>query len=346
MVVGVEMEAHAARPSLTLSVSAMTGALTLKNAAKPADGFKEVCLSVQCEDVLVRTGLKDKSAVFVGPFSCSVDLEAHWCRHSGSSAPDSPGPPRVLIDMKGGLLQVFWGQQQFNCLSEIQEQLQNYWNQMSRTEAESNEKPLLSTPPPTPRPAQSEHSSDDLRTGIFQYIQDSACQKLPSPHEVVFWRETDESPGVMLWRYPEPRVITFLRITPAPFNTTDDPDISTADLGDALQNGVLDAEEVVFSHYVICNDTQEVLRFGQVDTDENILLQSNQSHQYSWRTHKSPQVVFSPLFMMWSHLPDPVLVHVEKRSLGHRDTQLIHGRGHQEALLNVEEDLTHHLTFQ
>ncbi len=50
--------------------------------------------------------------------------------------------------------------------------------------------------------------------------------------------------------------------------------------------------------------------------------------------------------MMWSHLPDPVLVHVEKRSLGHRDTQLIPGRGHQEALLNVEEDLTHHLTFQ
>uniref|UniRef100_A0A9J8BQX9 Vacuolar protein sorting 13 homolog B n=1 Tax=Cyprinus carpio carpio TaxID=630221 RepID=A0A9J8BQX9_CYPCA len=763
MVVSVDMEAHAARPSLTLSVSAMTGALTLKNAIKPGDGFKEVCLSVQCEDVLVRTGLRDRSAVFVGPFSCSADLEAHWCRHSGCSAPDSPGPPRVLIDLKGGLLQVFWGQQQFNCLSEIQEQLQNYWNQMSRTEAESNEKPLLSTPPCTPRPAQSEHSSDDLRTGLFQYIQDSACQKLPSPHEVVFWRETDESPGVMLWRYPEPRVITFLRITPVPFNTTDDPDISTADLGDVLQvpcslefwdelqrafvpyrefslsessvceltlptltpdthqtdlvtsdlwrvvlnstsdggdessdsesgsqvpceqlvcptalaactrvdscfapwfvpsvgvsirlaylelhfchnldqlgtapcqklrpflpdrkspqdqefavvcvrepcvfvrqwsdvmqcchelsfsstlscrlleyrnltyrsviqpvslrghaththtrsrrtlhcdttltplhaaagqyavhtldralqawtqNGVLDAEEVVFSHYVICNDTQEVLRFGQVDTDESILLQSNQSHQYSWRTHKSPQllhicmegwgnwrwaepfsvddagtllrtiqhrgqtatliirvrqltgvqkqviicgrqvvcsflhqcielrlvqhytgqdgqggqdgqpelrervtrlepdsklasfvledaeltelcvracgddawsqdvcldhsdshsssvvqvpcsngsllhvwctrillepnthmqqrvVVFSPLFMMWSHLPDPVLVHVEKRSLGHRDTQLIQGRGHQEALLNVEEDLTHHLTFQ
>ncbi|XP_067217864.1 intermembrane lipid transfer protein VPS13B-like isoform X4 [Chanodichthys erythropterus] len=757
MVVSVEMESHAARPSLTLSVSAMTGALVLKNAIKPADGFKEVCLSLQCEDVLVRTGLKDRSSVFVGPFSCSADLEAHWCRHSGSSTPDSPGPPRVLIDMKGGLLQVFWGQQQFNCLSEIQEQLQNYWSQMSSTEAESTNKPLLSTPLPTPRPAQSEHSSDDLRTGLFQYIQDSACQKLPSPHEVVFWRETDESSGVMLWRYPEPRVITFLRITPVPFNTTDDPDISTADLGDVLQvpcsleywdelqrafvpyrefslsessvceltlptltpdthqtalvtsdlwrvvlnstsdggeessdsesgsqvpceqlvcptalaactrvdscfapwfvpsvgvslrlaflelhfchnldqlgtvpcqklrpflpdrklpqdqefavvcvrepcvfvrqwsdvsqcchelsfsstlscrlleyrnltqlpvvqpvglqghathtrthsrhtlhcdatlellraaagqyavhtldralqawrqNGVMDAEEVVFSHYVICNDTQEVLRFGQVDTDENILLQSNQSHQYSWRTHKSPQllhicmegwgnwrwaepfsvdevgtllrtiqhkgqtasliirvkqltgvqkqviicgrqvmcsylhqpielrlvqhytaqdsqpvlrervarlepdskppsfvledaeltelcvracgddawsqdvcldhsdkhnssvvqvpcsngsllhvwctrillepnthmqqrvVVFSPLFMMWSHLPDPVLVHVEKRSLGHKDTQLIHGRGHQEALLNVEADLTHHLTFQ
>ncbi|XP_051575064.1 intermembrane lipid transfer protein VPS13B-like isoform X3 [Myxocyprinus asiaticus] len=760
MVVAMEMESHTMRPSLTLSVSGMTGALTLKNAMKPADGFKEVCVSVQCEDVLLRTGLKDRTVVFVGPFSCSADLEAYWCRHSGSSAPNSPDPPRVLIDLKGGLLQVFWGQQQFNCLTEIQEHLKNYWSHMTRVEAESNEKPLSSKPPPTPRPAQSEHSSDDLRTGLFQYIQDSACQKLPSAHEVVFWKETDDSPGIMLWRYPEPRVITFLRITPVPFNTTDDPDISTADLGDVLQvpcsleywdelqrafvpyrefslsessvceltlptltpnthqtdlvtsdlwrvvlnsnsdggdessdsesgsqvpcdqlvcptalaactrvdscfapwfvpsvgvsirlvcvelrfchnldqhgtvpcqklrpflpdrkcphdqefavvcvrepcvfvrqwsdvyqcchelnfsstlsttlleyrnltqlnviqpvslqgnathtcvlthsqhtlhcnitlqplqvtlgqyaihtldralhawrqNGVLDAEEVIFTHFIICNDTQEVLRFGQVDTDENILLHSNQSHQYSWRTHKSPQllhicmegwgnwrwaepfsvddvgtllrtiqhkgqtasliirvkqlngvqkqviicgrqvfcsflsqsielrvvhhssgqesqlmqrervtrlepdsklpsfvledaeltdvcvracgdeewsqdvclkhddktnnscvvqvpcsngsllhvwctlilldtnthlqqraVVFSPLFIMWSHLPDPVLVHVEKRSLGHRDMQLIDGRGHQEVLLNVEADLTHHLTFQ
>lgn len=57
-----------------------------------------------------------------------------------------------------------------------------------------------------------------------------------------------------------------------------------------LQNGNAEAEELVFSHYVICNDTHETLRFGQVDTDENVLLASLHSHQYSWRSHKSPQV--------------------------------------------------------
>ncbi|XP_056617879.1 intermembrane lipid transfer protein VPS13B-like isoform X2 [Triplophysa dalaica] len=753
LAVAVELEGHTSRPALMLSVSGMMGTLTLKNALRSADGFKEVCVSLQCDDVLVRTALKDRSVVFLGPFSCTSHLEAYWCRHSRSSTPDSPAPPRVLIDLKGGLLQVFWGQLQFNCLSYIHDHLLNYCSQMTRVEAESNEKPLLSTPPPPTHPVQSEHSSDDLRTGLFQYIQDSASQKLPSAHEVVFWKETEDSPGVMLWRYPEPRIITFLRITPVPFNTTDDPDISTADLGDVLQvpcsleywdelqrvfvpyrefslsescvceltlpsltpdthqtdlvtsdlwrvvlnssgdggdessdsewgsqcdqlvcptalaacsrvdscfapcfvpsmgvsirlaylelrfchnldqlgtvlckrlrpflpdrklpqdqefavlhvcdpcvfvrqwsdvtqqchefrfsstlscrlleyrnltrlpiiqpvnlqgqathtlthtqhtlscsttlqplhaavgqyaihtldralqawrqNRVPDAEELIFSHYVICNDTQEVLRFGQVDTDENILLHSNQSHQYSWRTHKSPQllhicmegwgnwrwaepfsvddvgtllrtiqhkgqtasliitvkplngvqkqviisgrqvmcsflsqsidlrlvqhhsgqdgqvvlrervarleadsklpslvledaeltqlcvrlcgddvwsqdvclehknnssvlqvpcsdgsllhvwcttilleanthmqqtlVVFSPLFMMWSHLSEALLVHIEKRSLGHKYTQLIHGGGHQEALLNVEADLIHHLTFQ
>ncbi|XP_052372459.1 intermembrane lipid transfer protein VPS13B-like [Oncorhynchus keta] len=39
----------------------------------------------------------------------------------------------------------------------------------------------------------------------------------------------------MLWRYPESRVLTFVRITPVPFNTTEDPEISTADLGDRLK---------------------------------------------------------------------------------------------------------------
>lgn len=52
---------------------------------------------------------------------------------------------------------------------------------------------------------------------------------------MVFYSETDDTPGVMLWRYPEPRVLTFVRITPVPFNTTEDPEISTADLGDVLQ---------------------------------------------------------------------------------------------------------------
>lgn len=63
----------------------------------------------------------------------------------------------------------------------------------------------------------------------------AAYQRFPGPHEVVFYSETEDSPGVMLWRYPEPRVLTFVRITPVPFNTTEDPEISTADLGDALQ---------------------------------------------------------------------------------------------------------------
>uniref|UniRef100_A0A4W5M414 VPS13-like middle region domain-containing protein n=1 Tax=Hucho hucho TaxID=62062 RepID=A0A4W5M414_9TELE len=70
---------------------------------------------------------------------------------------------------------------------------------------------------------------------FISFLSPPAYQKLPGPYEVVFYNETDDSPGVMLWRYPESRVLTFVRITPVPFNTTEDPEISTADLGDRLQ---------------------------------------------------------------------------------------------------------------
>ncbi|CAJ1061446.1 LOW QUALITY PROTEIN: vacuolar protein sorting-associated protein 13B-like [Xyrichtys novacula] len=762
IVVVMETEAHPMRPSVIVTVSAMTGSLNMKSGPRMEDAVQAASLQLELQDLSVRTGLKDRSRLLLGPFSCSASLEARWCRHSGSPGPE-PGLPKLLLDLKGGLLQVFWGQEHLNCLKLVEEHLQMYLKLQGEDSADSCPKgKACSTQPPaspgSPTP-QTEHSSDDLRTGHFQYIQDSASQRLPGPHEVVFYSETEDSPGVMLWRYPEPRVLTFVRITPVPFNTTEDPEISTADLGDVLQvpcsleywdelqqafvpyrefrlsessacqlqlpslsltnqqkelvasdlwrivlnnNGeggdeqssdsecgsqlpcdqlvspialaactrvdscfaswfvpslgvsvklaqlevhlchhleqlgtvpsgplrpflpdrklpqeqefmvigaqepsvflrqwssgprqcqelnfstkldcklleyrnltllqllqpcviqgqaavtccpqssTLDvnvfvdpvflnisqytihtvdtalqswqqnenpeAEELVYSHFVICNDTNETLRFGQVDTDENVLLASLHSHQYSWRSHKSPQllhiciegwgnwrwseafsvdnigtllrtiqykgrtasliikvvqlngvqkqviicgrqvmcsyltqdmelrvvqhyvgpdgqtvvrehcdcleagaklpsyvledaemtelcvraqgdedwsqdvqldrrdkgssrsvvqlpcssgsllyvwctlitiepdslmqqrlVVFSPLFVMRSHLPDPVIVHIEKRSLGLRESQLILGKGHQEPLLNTEADLTHHLTFQ
>ncbi|XP_023127243.2 intermembrane lipid transfer protein VPS13B isoform X4 [Amphiprion ocellaris] len=762
IVVVMETEAHPMKPSMTVSVSAMTGSLNMKSGPRIEDTVQAAAVLLELKDVLVRTGLKDRSRVLLGPFTCSSSLEARWCRHSGGPGPE-PGSPKLLLDLKGGLLQVFWGQEQLNCLKLVEDHLRTYLHLQKGdlTDSCSKSKAYHTQPPPSPgSPSpRTEHSSDDLRTGHFQYIQDSASHRLPGPHEVVFYSETEDSPGVMLWRYPEPRVLTFVRITPVPFNTTEDPEISTADLGDVLQvpcsleywdelqqafvpyrefslsesrscqlqlpslsltnqqkelvasdlwrivlnnngeggdeqssdsecgsqlpcdqlvspmalaactrvdscfapwfvpslgvslqlaqlevhlshhleqlgtvpsrqlhpflpdrklpqeqefmvigaleprvflrqwsngprrcqefsfstqidcklleyrnlthlqllqpcvlqgqaaatccpqntsldvnvfvdpvflnisqyaihtidaalqswqqNGNPEAEELLYSHYVICNDTHETLRFGQVDTDENVLLASLHSHQYSWRSHKSPQllhiciegwgnwrwseafsvdnvgtllrtiqykgrtasliikvvqlsgvqkqviicgrqvmcsyltqdielrvvqhyvgpdsqtvvrehcdcleagaklpsyvledaemtelcvrargdedwsqdvqlerrdkgssssvvqvpcssgsllyvwctlitiepdshmqqrvVVFSPLFVMRSHLPDPLIVHIEKRSLRLRESQLIRGQGHQEPLLNTEADLTHHLTFQ
>ncbi|XP_071944934.1 intermembrane lipid transfer protein VPS13B-like [Antedon mediterranea] len=48
-----------------------------------------------------------------------------------------------------------------------------------------------------------------------------------------------------------------------------------------------DKEELVLTYYTICNDTVETLRFGQVHTDESIVLKCREMHAYSWRTHKT-----------------------------------------------------------
>ncbi|KAM9436061.1 intermembrane lipid transfer protein VPS13B [Clarias gariepinus] len=233
MVFVMETE-HPLRPTLTLSVSSMMAILSTKSGQQPVDSAKEVNILWQCEDVLIQTGLKGSQSAFVGPFSCGLDLEVLWCRHCGS--PD-PGVPRILLELRGGLLQVFWGQEHYNCLTLIQEYLQSYMKEVDSQEEKDKEIPLTSHPSTslTSRSQHTEHSSDDLRTGVFRYIQGSDSHKLPGVHEVMFHNETEDSPGVMMWRYPEPRIITFVRITPVPFNTTEDPEISTADLGDVLQ---------------------------------------------------------------------------------------------------------------
>ncbi|XP_018767971.2 intermembrane lipid transfer protein VPS13B isoform X4 [Serinus canaria] len=755
MVVLMETIPHPSKPCLLVSFSNLSGSLNIKSGHKTA-GIHGSSLVLDIKDFLLKTSLKERAKSLIGPFCCSVNVEAKWCKHSGDPGPEQ-SVPKIYIDLRGGLLQVFWGQEHLNCLVLLQELLWQYLSKKGSVETISERPQPACFSAERNQASKPEHTSDDLRTGLFQYIQDAEAQKLPNAYEVVFYNETEDSPGMMLWRYPEPRVLTLVKINPVPFNTTEDPDISTADLGDVLQvpcsleywdelqksfvafrefslseskvcelqlpsislvsdqkeliasdlwrivlnssqNGADDqssesesgsqsvcdqlvtptalaactrvdscftpwfvpslsvliqftclevhlchhldqlgtappkflqpflsdkntpseleymivsfdephvylrqwndesvfqeiqfstqadckllecrnvtmqsvvkpfkiwgqvavssstagrlfdctimvdpifisfgqyalhslntaiqawqqnrcpeAEEFVFSHFVICNDTQETLRFGQVDTDENILLASLHSHQYSWRSHKSPQllhiciegwgnwrwsepfsvdntgtfirtiqykgrtasliikvqqlsgvqkqilicgrqtvcsylsesielkvvqhyisqdgqavvkehinclaakqklpsyilenneltelsvkstgdedwsqdvclsskhtehstviqvpsskssityvwctvltlepnshvqqrlIVFSPLFIVRSHLPDPIILHIEKRSLGLNETQVIPGKGQEKALQNIEPDLTHHLTFQ
>lgn len=59
---------------------------------------------------------------------------------------------------------------------------------------------------------------DDLRNGSFQYIQDDG---IPNPNEIVFRRPLKSGePGVMTWRYPEPRILTRVDVYPVPFSST------------------------------------------------------------------------------------------------------------------------------
>ncbi|KAH0999222.1 hypothetical protein HUJ04_005426, partial [Dendroctonus ponderosae] len=46
---------------------------------------------------------------------------------------------------------------------------------------------------------------------------------------------------------------------------------------------------IVTSRYVICNDTNSCIRFGQDGTQENVFLPSRVFHLYSWRSQKKPQ---------------------------------------------------------
>ena len=44
---------------------------------------------------------------------------------------------------------------------------------------------------------------------------------------------------------------------------------------------------IPMTDYVICNNTQESIRFGQADTEENILLRPSEAHMYAWRSQRT-----------------------------------------------------------
>lgn len=71
----------------------------------------------------------------------------------------------------------------------------------------------------------------------------------------------------------------FLKLSPSTFHT--------AALATNLWRNTLDEQNkatvVLTTRYVIANDTNIPIRFGQSGTDDNILLESRQCHFYSWR---------------------------------------------------------------
>ncbi|XP_048068541.1 intermembrane lipid transfer protein VPS13B isoform X5 [Ursus arctos] len=235
IVVSMETVPHPNKPCLLASLSTLSGSLNVKAAQKVPGVILGSSFLLSVNDFLLKTSLKERSRILIGPCCATANLEAKWCKHSGNPGPEQ-SVPKISIDLRGGLLQVFWGQEHLNCLVLLHELLSGYLSKEGNFEVQVPKAvPQMPSPIEKNQMFKSEQSSDDLRTGLFQYIRDAEPLKMPGVYEVLFYNETEDSSGMMLWRYPEPRVLTLVRITPVPFNTTEDPDISTADLGDMLQ---------------------------------------------------------------------------------------------------------------
>lgn len=71
------------------------------------------------------------------------------------------------------ILKVFWGQEHLNCLVLLHDLLSGYLNEEGIFEAQVSESVSQMSCMEENQAFKSEQSSDDLRTGLFQYIQDA-----------------------------------------------------------------------------------------------------------------------------------------------------------------------------
>ena len=64
-------------------------------------------------------------------------------------------------------------------------------------------------------------SVDDLRSGSYQYRVDSASSGvLPGPGEIMFCNGDKDGNSSMTWSYSHPRLISYIRAMPIPFNVS------------------------------------------------------------------------------------------------------------------------------
>ena len=76
----------------------------------------------------------------------------------------------------------------------------------------------------------------------------------------------------------------FLRLSQSAVNTLSS---AIAVWTPALSPPIAQPQEAgISAHFIVCNDTNRRLRFGQADTDEEIALEKRKAITYSWRSQQ------------------------------------------------------------
>lgn len=58
-----------------------------------------------------------------------------------------------------------------------------------------------------------------------------------------------------------------------------------------ILNKSTEIKQILPNYYIICNNTQQTIFFGQIDTDEAVLLSSQKMHLYSWKSHSNKKQI-------------------------------------------------------
>ncbi|XP_035658997.1 vacuolar protein sorting-associated protein 13B-like isoform X1 [Branchiostoma floridae] len=244
VVVAMETVPHPQNPKAVMSLTGISSKVEMKLAENGTDLIATTC-DTTIKDFLVKTSLHDKMRPLLGPLTSELSLACDWSTHSGSQY--DPHLPKVNAGIHLGIVRVFIGQEHLNCALLMTEHIQEFVTEftgktknLKRTEPDVSPPTMQSDKPPVAMDTVAMDtvisSRDDLRVGTFQYISNrDGGKRLPNPGQIVFTKERGGKPGTMAWCYHKPRVLTYIHVTPVPFHTMDDPDISFTELEEFVE---------------------------------------------------------------------------------------------------------------
>lgn len=189
-------------PEMILSIAKFDSCLTLSN--RP----ERITNVINLENITITTNVNNSKKILLNPWSCNFDVCLFWeCWQNINSDPQiqlAVGSDNFVLDL---------GPEQLKTIDCIVKECRDVMNVLNKPTSSVEMKT------DTFSPERDQHYKDDLRAGAFQFIDATGCEyELPLPYQVMFWNGTT---CAMAWRYPQPRVLTKVRVFPVPFKISE-----------------------------------------------------------------------------------------------------------------------------
>lgn len=190
-------------PEIMLSIAKWRSGLTLTN--RP----ERIAAVVNMENLSI-TCMKDGSRkILLNPWSCNFDISTFW-----ESWQNADSDPQIQFTVESDCFVMDIGPEQLKTVESVTKEIRDLKNCFQSSEESYTEQKWTSNS----APERDQHYKDDLRAGAFQFVEATGTEdELPLPYQVMFW---NDSVSAMAWRYPQPRVLTKVRVFPVPFKIT------------------------------------------------------------------------------------------------------------------------------
>ncbi|CAL7938023.1 unnamed protein product [Xylocopa violacea] len=158
------------------------------------------------DSFIVSATLNGNIKVLLNPWCCNITVCLLW-----ETWLNVDSVPQIQVQADSNSLYLDFGPEQIKIIKNVIEDCRLLLNEFTTTptKCKDNERQIiLST---------EQHYKDDLKAGAFQFVNGNA-DELPFPYQVIFFTYPQQA---MAWRYPQPRTLTKIHVSPVPFETLD-----------------------------------------------------------------------------------------------------------------------------
>ncbi|KAI4504385.1 hypothetical protein M0802_000856 [Mischocyttarus mexicanus] len=176
--------------------------------------------NISVDSFIMSAILNGNMKVLLKPWCYNVTICLLW-----ESWQDVEALPQIQIQADSDSIYLDIGPDQIQIMKTVVEDCQLLLNNFQTSNLRNNSREMqvvLST---------EQHYKDDLKAGAFQFI-DGTGDELPFPYQVIFFTYPQQA---MAWRYPQPRTLTKIHVSPVPFETLDNEGFYTDRVSCVLQ---------------------------------------------------------------------------------------------------------------